>query len=203
MKFVLAAGAFALAATLAAGSAFATTITDTTGFLPQAFYSGPHNGDMDIKSVSATIDGSDFILSATLDGPIGTTANAVYVWGVNTGDGTAAFAPEGLTKVLFNDVVVINPAAPAAGVTISGDTVTDIVSIASLKNEGFSPSQYGFSFWPNLGAAGNSDFAPDNATFTASAVPEPASWAIMLVGFGGLGAVTRHARRKRMTPGLT
>jgi hypothetical protein len=192
------AGAFALAVTLTAGSAFATTITDTTGFLSPAFYSGPRNGDMDIKSVSASIDGSNFILSATLDGPIGTTAGAKYVWGINTGDGTAAFAAEGLTKLLFNDVVVINPAAPTAGVTISGDTIKDVVSIASLKSEGFSPSQFGFSFWPNLGAAGNSDFAPDNATFTASAVPEPASWAMMLVGFGALGAVTRHARRKSL-----
>jgi PEP-CTERM motif len=187
-------GALALVTTLTAGSVFATTITDTTGFLPS--YTGPQNGDMDIKSVSASIHGSDFILSATMDGPIGTTAGAKYVWGINTGDGTAPFAAEGLGKVLFNDVVVINPAAPAAGVTISGDTITDVVSIASLTSEGFTPAQYGFSFWPNLGASGNSDFAPNNGTFTASAVPEPASWAMMLVGFGALGAVTRHVRRR-------
>jgi hypothetical protein len=32
----------------------------------------------------------------------------------------------------------------------------------------------------------------DNASFTTGAVPEPASWALMLIGFGGLGALLRR-----------
>ncbi|WP_394760717.1 PEPxxWA-CTERM sorting domain-containing protein [Phenylobacterium sp.] len=38
----------------------------------------------------------------------------------------------------------------------------------------------------------------DNVVLTsglAGAVPEPATWALMLVGFGGLGAVLRRAKR--------
>ena len=36
-----------------------------------------------------------------------------------------------------------------------------------------------------------------NGAFSLTAVPEPASWALMLVGFGGLGAVLR--RRRQLT----
>jgi hypothetical protein len=32
-------------------------------------------------------------------------------------------------------------------------------------------------------------------TFNASAVPEPATWAMMLVGFGAIGAAARSRRR--------
>jgi hypothetical protein len=38
-----------------------------------------------------------------------------------------------------------------------------------------------------------------NFLFTTSAVPEPASWAMMLIGFGGLGAVLRERRLYRKT----
>ena len=36
----------------------------------------------------------------------------------------------------------------------------------------------------------------DNITYTITTVPEPGSWALMLVGFGGLGAALRASRRK-------
>jgi PEP-CTERM motif len=35
------------------------------------------------------------------------------------------------------------------------------------------------------------------ATSPGGGVPEPASWAMMLVGFGGLGGVLRAQRRRR------
>ena len=37
--------------------------------------------------------------------------------------------------------------------------------------------------------------AIDNVSLTGG-VPEPAAWALMLVGFGGLGAALRHRRRR-------
>ncbi len=36
----------------------------------------------------------------------------------------------------------------------------------------------------------------DNVTLSAGGVPEPASWALMLLGFGGLGAMLRVRRRQ-------
>jgi PEP-CTERM motif len=190
-------GALALATTLAAGAAFATTTTMSTGFLPT--YMGPRNGDLEITSASASVVGTNLVLSATAMAAPGTTAGTEYVWGIDTdpAKATAAFAKEGFSGVVFNDVAVATVGAP--GVTVSGDTITDTVSIASLPNVTINPGQFAISLWPVAtppgGFAGFSEFVPGNGTFAAS-VPEPASWAIMLVGFGALGAVMRQARRK-------
>jgi hypothetical protein len=197
MKSVL-GGALALATILAGGSALATTVTSTTGFLPT--YTGPKNGDLDLASVSATIDGDDLVLSATAEAPIGTTPGAVYVWGVDTigASAPAPFASEGFGRVLFNDAVAAAPGG--AGVTVSGDTITDTVAISSLKDVVLKPEQFGVSLWTvaGKGFSGFAEFAPGNGTFTpslASAVPEPANWALMIVGLGAMGAAMRARRR--------
>jgi len=44
-------------------------------------------------------------------------------------------------------------------------------------------------------SGGFNDFALDDISFTGAGVPEPATWAVMLVGFGALGASLRRARR--------
>jgi hypothetical protein len=204
MKSVL-VGAFALAAALTASSAFATTVTTTSGILPTFTNSpaGPVTPGQEIQSVSAVIEGANFILTATLDGAPLLTPNTEYVWGINTGTGTAHFASLGQPGVVFNDVIAINPASPQSGVTISGDTITDVVSIASLASTGFASTSYGFSFWPALISSGSiPEFAPDNATFTASvaAVPEPSTWAMMILGFFGIGFMAY--RRKQDGPAL-
>jgi hypothetical protein len=195
MRSIL-AGALALATILVTGPAFATTVTTSTGFLPT--YVGPHNGDVDILSASATIVGGNLVLSATAAAPIGTTAGAVYVWGVNTeGAGAPAkFASEGFGNVLFNNAITVNPATPAAGVTVSGDTVTDVIAISSLKNVLLSPEQFGISLWPvvGMGFTAFSEFVPGNGTFAAG-VPEPATWVLMILGFVGLGVVLRARRQ--------
>jgi PEP-CTERM motif len=198
MKSVL-GGALALATILAGGSALATTVTSTTGFL--STYTGPKNSDLDLASVSATINGDDLVLSATAEGPIGQTAGADYVWGVNTvgASAPAPFASEGFGRVLFNDAIGVVPGG--AGVTVSGDTITDTVALSSLKNVVLNPEQFGISLWTvaGKGFSGFAEFAPGNGTFTpslGSAVPEPATWALMIVGLGAMGAAMRGARRQ-------
>jgi hypothetical protein len=197
MKSVL-IGALALTAAVAGSPALATTVTSTTGFL--STYTGPKNGDVEIASASATIDGGDLVLSATADAPIGTTPGAVYVWGVNTegASAPAPFATEGFGNVLFNNAITASPGG--TGVTVSGDTITDTVAISTLKDVALKPEMFGISLWPVVGTgfSGFAEFAPGNGTFTPSlaAVPEPANWALMLVGFGAVGAGMRRARRK-------
>ena len=196
MKSAL-SGALALAAILVSGPALATTVTSTTGFL--STYTGPQNGDVEIASASATIDGADLVLSATAEAPIGTTPGAVYVWGVNTvgASAPAPFAAEGFGNVLFNNAVAVSPGG--VGVTVAGDTITDAIALSSLKDVAISPEQFGISLWPVVGSgfSGFAEFAPGNGTFTPSlAVPEPANWALMMFGMAGVGAAMRAARRK-------
>lgn len=196
----------ALALTIAVAPAAAMTYTDAANdFLTT--YTGPHNGDLDVLQYSASIVGDNFVVSSTMAAAIGMTANAIYVWGVDRGKGTAGFgASLGLDKVLFDSVIVLRPdgtglvnlipgatALAAGSVTISGNTITGTIPIALLPGNGFTAGHYGFNLWPRLNSAGVAniaDFAPDNGTFRA--VPEPASWALMIAGFGLVGTTMRR-----------
>jgi hypothetical protein len=202
MKSALVA-AFASAAALTASSAFATTVTTTSGVLTSfTNSSGAALPGQEIQSVSAVINGANFILTATLDGAPLSTPNTKYVWGINTGTGINNFASLGQPGVAFNQVIVINPASPQSGVTISGDTITDVVSMASLPSTGFAPTSFGFSFWPALDSSGAiPESAPNNTTFPARVgpVPEPSTWAMMILGFAGIGFM---AYRRKGTPAL-
>jgi hypothetical protein len=170
----------------------------STGFL--GTYMGPKNGDLEIASASANVEGGNLVLSATAMAPIGTTKGTDYVWGIDTdpAKATAAFASEGFSGVVFNNVAVATPGG--MGVTVSGDTITDTIAISSLKNVVLNPNQFLISLWPVAtppgGFAGFSEFVPGNGTF-AVGVPEPATWAMMLIGLAGIGAFVRGGRSRR------
>jgi len=201
--------AAAVSATLLAAAATATPTVDPTGdFL--ATYTGPAAGDLDVKSVEVLRNGINFDLFATFAGTVGTTTGAFYVWGIDRGLGTARFgalAP----GVLFDSVLVIRPGgtstftdllnaannftlAPGA-VTAAGNGLQVTITAASLPTTGFAVGSYTFNLWPRAtgpaGIAAISDFAPDNSNVLAT-VPEPASWALLLVGFGGVGIALRR-----------
>ena len=92
------------------------------------------------------------------------------------------------------------PTALGAGaVTIDGATISVAVPLSMLPSQGASIAQYGYNIWPRFNDISSnhrvSDFLPDDRNFLGSATPEPASWALMIAGFGCAGAAMRRRRR--------
>lgn len=209
------------AAAMMAVSTPAFAVTDPAGdFL--ATYTGPQTGDFDILSASATFDGTSFRLSATLGAAPGSTEGALYVWGINRGGGLPRLtfgSPSVSSGVLFDAVAVMFPDGlgrvailPPAGppaitnlpglVSVDGNTISAAFAASLLPSAGFAPEDYRFTLWSrkrvNPLADGTNaeiaDFAPNVGGFQA-AVPEPAAWAMMILGFTAVGATIRSRRR--------
>lgn len=149
-----------------------------------------------------------FKLTGTFSGAVGSTPAGFYVWGVNRGAGTPGFAANGIDGVRFDRVILLRPdgtgAIPGVGdlapgsVTVSGNTITGVVSGALLTSTGFDKIDYTWNLWPRDGAftgfTAIADFAPDNADFTArvGVVPEPATAALLLAGAALIAALRRR-----------
>jgi hypothetical protein len=215
--------ALALAVTgFSAGAARAVVVDATGDFL--STYTGPHNGDVDVAAVNAIFNGDTVSLMALLNGAIGTTPGGIYVWGVNRGAGTegllAGTPPVG-AGVFFDAVVILRPDGTgqvttfndgglpptntlltAGAITVSGSTITGVIPLSALPSRGFAPADYLYNLWPRNGLGSNTqiaDFAPNASSF-AAAVPEPATWATMLIGFGLIGFALRvRSRRLALT----
>ncbi|MBW8815489.1 MAG: PEPxxWA-CTERM sorting domain-containing protein [Caulobacterales bacterium] len=194
---------------LAAGSASARTVADPTGdFLPSfvPLVPGVFDPDLDVTSLSVAYDkvANAFLIGATFAGNVDPSKPGLYVLGIDTGLGAIhPFGGIGEPDVRFDQVAVIqkNGLATLSGhtltATVSGDSLMLLIPNQFLIPTGSKPGpqHYGFNLWPRNGLGNNNqiaDFAPQNAVFAAA--PEPASWALMLAGFGGLGAALRRRR---------
>lgn len=194
---------------LLASPASAATVVDPVGdFLP-SYTAGPRLADLDVTSFSVNYNSVSqfFTLGATFAGEIDPQTAGLYVVGVDTGTGVARpFAAIGQPNVIFNQAIVIrkdgtgnigSTVLDPSTISIAGNILTARIALSLLPSTGFSPTQYGFNLWPRLGLNNSSeitDFAPENANLSVSAVPEPATWAMMLLGFLGIGATVRQKR---------
>ena len=184
-------------------AAQATTVVDPKG----DFVIGYNDAapDLDVLSFSVEYDAAsrNFTLGATMAGAINPATVGVYIIGVNTGTGpNAPFAALGAPDVRFNQTVRVNKdgnglvGTNPISVTISGSSFTAVVPLSLLPPMGFSPETYGWNLWPRNGTGAGTfvtDFAPNNGLIAA--VPEPASWVMMMAGIGAVGVVLRRRRR--------
>lgn len=203
-RFVIGAAMFGMAM---AGSAQAATVSDPVGdFLPS--FVGAQDADLDVTQFSVFYSSATqrFTVRALLAGNVDPSRPGLYVLGINTGTGVARpFGAIGNPNVIFNQVAVIrksgvtNIGANPLTAAINANRISLVIPLSLLPSTGFAPTAYGFNLWPRNGL-GNSnqitDFAPDNANL-APGIPEPASWAMMLTGFGLSGSLLRRSRRAR------
>ncbi|WP_010544074.1 PEPxxWA-CTERM sorting domain-containing protein [Sphingomonas elodea] len=184
------------------------TVTDATGdFL--SGYTGPKLADLDVTSFSVSYDSAAqlFTLGTTFAGAITPGTPGFYVYGVNTGAGAIRpFGGIGQGNVIFDQAIVVQKngtgtiggtALDSNWIAIAGNILTVKVPLSLLPSTGFAPERYGFNLWPRSGGgnAGISDFAPENATL-AAAVPEPATWGMLVIGAGLAGGALRYRRRR-------
>ena len=171
-------------------------------------FTGTPTGDLDVTRFSVVFNSTSdtFLLEATFAGAIDPSTPGFYVIGVDTGAGAIApFGGIGQPNVTFDQVIVVNEDGTTNLGTImaiiAGDMFSLTVPWELLPTTGAAPGDYGFNIWPREGltVTGNdqiSDFAPDNALLRS--VPEPATWLMMLLGFGLTGAALRFRRAKSL-----
>lgn len=195
-------------------SARAMSFTDPAGdFEPT--YIGPVNADLDILSGTLGFDPGILYLSSRMNGTIGGTTGSVYLWGVNRGAGTVPFGAPGVTPIFFDAVIRLGsngsgfityfPSGgaptgmplPAGVVSVVGDTISVALSRSLLPSTGFAFADYTYNHWSRSALGADNliaDVAPAGANLRATAVPEPGTWAMMILGLGMAGA----ARRSRL-----
>jgi PEP-CTERM motif len=188
----LAIAVMVLAGAAWAGSAAATPMTYTiTGEA-----SGSLNGvdfsstDYTITMLGDTSHLSGNILdpltstSVDIDGVGDVTLDATTMLGV-TARGVGFLEPVGgiadLTDFTLSTAVNLSaPFGPVAGAPFSQQQFNNVASSGGLLTL--------------THGSGSIEFSGAVTVASKPGVPEPASWALMLLGFGGLGAVLRHRR---------
>jgi hypothetical protein len=211
MKITRVAAAVVMAGALSQAAA----VTDPPGdFLP--LYEGPQNGDLDVLKSEVRYNGTSFVFDVMLNGLVGTTPGALYLWGINRGGAMGEAFPGIIDNVSFDWVLAVQPGAFAVTVDLAGppgppvpladdavvaagNRLAVTVPASLLPSTGFGPSEYLVSFWPRsaLTDLGNgaeiSDFAPGTGMAGVSTVPEPGSALLVLFG----GALALYWRRRR------
>jgi hypothetical protein len=171
---------------LALGAAGAVCVLASTSFATTFLFS--YSGDGGANGASGTLTAT-----ANGDGTYTATTGTITEFGpVATGVGT----------------LIANPAAPAQSTSPSGAFYYDdqllpmqnplllngglLFDVAGSEVNIFSngPGPDTYTLASQAGASTNGDFA------LSAAVPEPATWGLMLVGFGLAGAVARSSRER-------
>ena len=165
------------------GSGNDVTLTSTTEYTNGPTYYNGHSGLQWLDLTGAYDNGSAVGVAQT----VSTTANAKYT--LSFWVGTFIDAPSA-ADVQVDGVDLGTFTNPTAGV-YGGDG--DNWEQFSTSFVGTGSDTLSFIY-----AGGKSVDGLDDISLTAQGgIPEPAAWAMMLTGFGGVGAAMRSARRRR------
>ena len=183
---LMASAAIALATSMAAMSAGATELVTNGSFETGDFSGWAQFGDMSATGVTTNCvsagcpsDGADLAYF----GQIYDVGGISQTLATGAGLYNISFDLSNAAGVFFSADfgganLLTNP--PNEGVTHYSFTTVAVSGPATLSFSFFNPPSY---------------YTLDNVSVTAG-VPEPASWALMLTGFFGLGATLRSARRR-------
>lgn len=185
----MAGAAVGVAASMAAMSAGAAELL-TNGSFETGNFSGwsstGNTGDTYLSCGGGAEDGSCYVV----EGPVGSDGVLSQTFTDNPGDtltisGWIQGVGEGPSHVAYylNNTLLFDTGNPVPG----GDWTNYTVTATATGTDTFSVSFRNDPSYDNL----------DNFSVVATpGVPEPASWALMLTGFFGLGATLRSARRR-------
>lgn len=137
-------------------------------------------------------------------GPTFTTANNVLVaTGANLLSGS--FTNAYFTGVQGSNAATFGAAQPTQTITFNSSFLnlsnsygrTVAMQFANLLGSAAAPGNFGGPANPNFNKRAVADFrALGSGVFAAGAIPEPATWGLMILGFGGAGVMLRTNRRR-------
>jgi hypothetical protein len=217
---IAAAAALGASVSAQAGTIFVDMGQSAENFTLYGMGASPANmgfGTYTIGQGSSVFDGvtSTFTLSGNITGggspgyTSGTYAFVTTYDGADTPTG-GPNAPQAFSNPASPEEFFYSSLAPSTSMTLdlfgtpSGDHVIPLVTNGNFDGPGFS---FAFASTMCTGVAtcdqalvgltpGSSIFGPVTISVSVTTVPEPATWAMMLVGFGGLGAAMRARRRQ-------
>ncbi|MES2492305.1 MAG: FxDxF family PEP-CTERM protein [Pseudomonadota bacterium] len=182
------AGLFALTAGTAASAA--PTITYNTGSGGPSFTAAFQNG-----APSATFDDLFMSFTVAVGGVLNATLTTIGIHSVNDVDFTLARVngPGGST-VPF-DITKTSLSTPAG--VVPKVTNPDGLEFGLISGQLIGPGTYQLQVKGSApGANGNGSYS-GTLSFAAGAVPEPTTWALMILGFGAIGFAMRRQRSRR------
>ena len=192
----LLAATTALTMVVAAGRAAAAVIIDITQVGSNVVITGSGTLDLtgltyDFSTYAPTevVPSYNTVLIGTDDGAVDVYSGFTSPSG-NLGPGGTTPASSGSGDTFgINDMVLDVPGGYTSGQSLLGSSTFDNTTIAAL---GFTPGTYVFS-WDSSGVG--AAVKDDSITVQVGAtVPEPSTWALMLMSFAGLGFVGWRTR---------
>ena len=136
---------------------------------------------------------NNLTIPETVDFTTTSSAGGTYTSYFDFSNDQAGYYNFALISSTLGATVTLEQVLANGGVTVI-DTISGATNSLSLLTGNLDANTtYRFSYTGTLPEGGGK--VSGNASFYVAAVPEPATWAMMLIGFGGIGLAMRRRRR--------